>query len=192
MANLEVNLTKRVKIGNELRYCPVVLSANGRIKPDVVKVNGHEERHPEGAYYLDWREGTRRIRLSVGKNAADAAAARQRKEAALNAVANGVAVLSDSPKNGHHLLTAAVTEYLDEIKLTKKPKTQVAYGLALRQFLESCHKLSLEDLDRKDLLKFAAYMRDELELSAADLQCAFRIPDDIPQVAGHPRAGAER
>jgi integrase len=165
MANLEVNLTKRVKIGNELRYCPVVVSTNGRIRPDVVKVNGHEERHPEGAYYLDWREGAKRVRLSVGKNAADAAAARQRKEAALNAIANGVAVIPDSSKNGQRLLAAAVNEYLEEIKLTKKPKTHVAYGLALRQFLDSCHKLSLEDLERKDLLKFIAYMRDELELS---------------------------
>ena len=30
----EVNLTKRVQAGNGLRYCPVVLSANGRVKPD--------------------------------------------------------------------------------------------------------------------------------------------------------------
>jgi len=51
MANREVNLTKRVQTGKGVRYCPVVLSANGRVKPDVVLVNGHEERHTEGAYY---------------------------------------------------------------------------------------------------------------------------------------------
>ena len=27
-------------------------------------------RHPEGAYYLEWREGTKRTRLSVGNDAA--------------------------------------------------------------------------------------------------------------------------
>jgi hypothetical protein len=35
----------------------MVLSSNGRVKPDVVLVNGTEELHPEGAYYLEWREG---------------------------------------------------------------------------------------------------------------------------------------
>lgn len=165
MANREVNLTKRVQTAQGWRYCPVALSANGRVKPDVVVVAGQQEKHPEGAYYIEWREGLKRIRISVGKNAADAAAARQRKEAELNAVANGVAVLPTASKNGHRVLAASVTEYLEEIKLTKKPKTHVAYSLALRQFLDSCHKQTLEDLERKDLLKFAAYMRDDLELS---------------------------
>jgi hypothetical protein len=47
----EVNLTKRIKTSNGMRYCPVVLSGNGRVKPDFVIVNGQPERHPEGAYY---------------------------------------------------------------------------------------------------------------------------------------------
>ena len=38
--NRECNVTKRVQTEKGLRYCPVVLSANGRIKPDVVLVNG--------------------------------------------------------------------------------------------------------------------------------------------------------
>src|SRR5216683_5728833 len=83
--NREVNVTKRVQTAQGLRYCPVVLSANGRIKPDAVLINGREERHPEGAYYLEWREGSKRIRLSVGKNAADAGARRQRKSSGLSA-----------------------------------------------------------------------------------------------------------
>ncbi len=82
-------------------------------------VNGREERHPEGAYYLEWRDGAKRIRLSVGKNAADAGARRQRKEAELNALNNGVAVAPDG-QNGHRSLAAAVTDFLDETKLTKK------------------------------------------------------------------------
>lgn len=44
----EVNLTKRVETTLGSRYCPVVLSANGRVKPDTVLVNGKPERHPEG------------------------------------------------------------------------------------------------------------------------------------------------
>jgi len=158
----EVNLTKRVQTSNGLRYCPVGLAANGRVKPDLVIVNGEQERHPEGAYYLEWRENGRRVRLSVGKDAADASARRLRKEADLNAVNNGAAIVPEG-KDGHRSIAASVADYLDETKLTKKPKTLAAYGTALAYFVECCHKLNLEDIDRRDLLKFHAFLRDDKE-----------------------------
>jgi integrase/recombinase XerD len=164
MANREVNLTKRVQTPHGTRYCRVVLSANGRVKPDLVIVNGKEERHAEGAYYLEWREGAKRVRLSVGKDAADAGARRLRKEAELNAINNGVAVTPENGTNGHRSLAALIAEFLDETKLTKKPKTLAAYRTALNYFTESCPKLYLEDLQRGDLLKFSAFLRDEKEL----------------------------
>ena len=165
MANREVNLTKRVQTPHGWRYCRVLLSANGRVKPDVVVVNGEEERHAEGAYYLEWRDGAKRVRLSVGKDPQDAAARRLRKEAELYAVNNGVSVVAENSQNGHRSLAAAVTEYLEETTLTKKPKTLAAYRTALSYFTESCPKLFLDDLDRKDLLKFSAFLRDNKEQS---------------------------
>jgi len=160
--NREVNVTKRVQTGKGPRYCAVVLSANGRVKPDVVLVSGKPERHTEGAYYLEWREGTKRVRLSVGKDAADASARRLRKEAELNAVNNGAAIVPDNV-DGKRSIAASVAEYLEEVTLTKKPKTLAAYTTALAYFTESCHKLNLEEIDRKDLLKFCAFLRDEKE-----------------------------
>ncbi len=154
----EVNLTKRVQTSKGMRYCPVVLSANGRVKPDLVTVNGREERHPEGAYYLEWRENGRRVRLSVGKDPADASARRQRKESELNALNNGVIVVPETGDSRHRSLAAAVSVYLEETKLTKKPKTVAAYTTALNYFTESCPKLFLEDIERKDLLKFCAFL----------------------------------
>jgi hypothetical protein len=47
---------------SQWRYRPILSSANGPIKPDVVKVSGRVERHVEGAYYLEWREDGKRIR----------------------------------------------------------------------------------------------------------------------------------
>ncbi len=132
MANREVNLTKRVQTSHGWRYCRVLLSANGRVKPDVVFLNGKEERHHEGAYYLEWREGAKRVRLSVGKDAADASGRRLRKEAELNAVKNGVAVVPENGQDGHRSLAAAISEYLEETTLTKKPKTLAAYTTALK------------------------------------------------------------
>jgi integrase len=160
--NREVNLTKRVQTPHGWRYCTVVLSANGRVKPDLVLVNGKQETHKEGAYYLEWHKGAKRVRLSVGKDPADASARRLRKEAELNAVNNGVSVVPDG-QNGNRSVAAAVADFLDETKLTKKPKTLAAYSTALSYFTESCHKLSLEDIDRRDLLKFHAFLRDDKE-----------------------------
>ncbi|MFZ0994067.1 MAG: hypothetical protein WAN29_19360, partial [Candidatus Sulfotelmatobacter sp.] len=157
MANREVNLTKRVRTSAGIRFCQVVLAANGRVKPDTVLVNDKPEIHREGAYYLDWRDGARRVRLSVGKDPADANNRRLRKEAELNAMAHG-AVIASAEKNGRSL-AAAVAEYLDDVKVkqtTNKPtsfnrhSTFGVYSTALNYFMESCHKLTLEAIDRRD------------------------------------------
>jgi integrase len=160
MANREVNLTKRVQTPHGWRYCRVLVSSNGRVKPDVVIVNGKQERHAEGAYYMEWREGSKRVRLSIGKDPADASARRQRKEAELNALNNGVSVLPENG-NGHPSVAAAVARFLEETELTKKPKTLAAYTTALNYFTESCPKIYLQDIDRTDLLKFSAFLRDK-------------------------------
>jgi integrase len=165
MANREVNLTKRVQTGQGWRYCPVVLSANGRVKPDVVIVNNKPEQHAEGAYYLEWREGSKRVRLSVGKDAQDAGIRRLRKEAELNAVNNGIAVMPEN-HNGHSVLLAdAIRDFLDEKRVQRKTKTHADYDTVLRYFQQSCTKQHLADVARKDLLNFVGFCRDELELS---------------------------
>jgi integrase len=169
--NLEVNLTKRVRTANGLRFCPVVMAGNGRVKPDMVLTKGKPERHPEGSYYLEWRNSGKRIRLSVGKDAAAADAQRQRKEYELRAPIHNVQVVPE--KNGHRSLAAAVETYLEEIKLTKKPKTHSSYSVALSYFMESCHKPNLEDIDRLDLLKFIAFLRDEKEHAARTIAGKF-------------------
>jgi integrase len=158
--NRIVSVTKRIKTLRGLRYCPVVISGNGRIKPDAVIVDDREERHPEGSYYLNWYAGKRLMRLSVGKDAATATARRQQKEAELNAKNNGIAVV---PEGSRRLVSVAVTGYLEDTELTKKPKTLAAYTTALDYFTQSCKKQYLEDIDRKDLLRFSAFLRDEKE-----------------------------
>jgi integrase len=159
--NRDVNVTKRVKTPEGPRYCPVMLSANGRIRPDWVVVSGREERHPEGSYYLEWREGTKRVRLSIGKDAATATARRLQKEAELNAKNNGVVVVPQNGNNGARALPTAIEDFLEETRLTKKPKTLAAYSTSLNYFTESCPKQFLEEIERKDLLKFAAFLRND-------------------------------
>jgi integrase/recombinase XerD len=162
--NTEVNLTKRVLTESGLRYCPVVLTSNGRVKQDQVFIDGKPSQHPEGSYYIEWREGNRRRRLSVGTDATEAHTQRLRKEAELNARNRGVAVASEE-KNGSRSLASAVSAFIEETRLTKKPKTLAAYTTALNYFQESCPKLHLEEVERVDLLKFSAFLRDKKKQS---------------------------
>ena len=65
--NKTVNLTKRVKTPSGPRYCTVARSPNGRIKANVVVIAGRAENHPEGSYYIEWWNSSKRLRRSVGK-----------------------------------------------------------------------------------------------------------------------------
>jgi putative SOS response-associated peptidase YedK len=70
------------------------------------------------------------------------------------------------PENGdgQRSVAAAVAGFLEETELTKKPKTLAAYATALNYFT-SCRKLYVHEIDRHDLLKFSAFLRDEKEQS---------------------------
>ena len=162
--NRSVNLTKRVKTPSGPRYCTVARSLNGRIKANVVVIAGREENHPEGSYYIEWWNGSKRLRRSVGKNALAAEAKRHQQEQILTAkVAGHKAGLKFTTEEGQVLLADAVTAYLADTQLTKKPKTLSAYTTALDYFLESCKKQYLAEIDRRDMLQFAAFLRDEKE-----------------------------
>jgi integrase/recombinase XerD len=169
MKNLKVTLTKKVQIqtqkGLEWRFCSVVMHGS-RIKPNAVLVNGQEEIHGEGVYYLDWYEGKTRRRLAVGKDAQEALNSKTLKEAELTAVSKGVEVTSAvGVKDERLTLRDAVQRFIEEIKTTKKPKTYQAYKLATEYFVESCSKIYLDQITRADLLNFAAFLRNKKELS---------------------------
>lgn len=159
----EVNLTKRIQTDqgqDGWRFCPVVFTARGQVRPDLVLVGGIEERHPEGVYYLEWRENGRRIRRPAGRDATDANNQRLVKEAELHAINNGVTVVPQ-PGDTRVMLRTAIADYLQETELSKKPKTVSAYTTALQYFAESCHAPHVQDVERRDLLKFAAFLRDK-------------------------------
>jgi integrase len=70
-------------------------------------------------------------------------------------------VIAPELEIGRRLLSATIADYLEEIKLGRKDKTYAAYDLSLRYFSESCSKMYVDEIERKDLLKFAAFLRDE-------------------------------
>jgi len=64
----------------------------------------------------------RQLVFSIRLDPQDAAARRQRKEAELNALNNGVSVLPENG-DGHRSVAAAAAQFLEETELTKKPRT---------------------------------------------------------------------
>jgi hypothetical protein len=80
----------------------------GRVKPDVAPLNGNEERHPEGRHYLAWREGAKDVSLSVAKT--------QPMQVATLAQGSRTECGEQWRRS-----FAAVADFLDETKFTKKP-----------------------------------------------------------------------
>jgi integrase len=166
-----VNITKQVVIaGRGKRFCAVAYSSNGKLKPNVVLVDGVEETHPEGRYYIDFVQDGQRKRRAAGATAAEAAHAAEQQTRQLTAHKAAVAaggVYSGSngsngiAKPGGRSLKDAVETYLLEIQAHKKKKTHSAYRTALTYFLESCKKTTLEELQRTDMLAFKTYLRDK-------------------------------
>jgi integrase/recombinase XerD len=162
----KVNLTKRVLTAKGMRYCEVATYPNGHIKPHCVLVDGKEERHTEGAYYIDYRQNGKRVRQCVGNDVLHAKSVRQVTETKLAALDAGLILPGQIPVKESMLLVDAAALYLEEIKLTKKPGTHRQYENALLYFKESCgSKKHLHEIDRKDLLRFSAFLRDEKDLS---------------------------
>ena len=58
-----------MQIRGSWRLCAVVYGANNKIKPNAVLVDGQEQIHPEGRYYLDFRQDGKRLRRAAGGTA---------------------------------------------------------------------------------------------------------------------------
>lgn len=60
-----VNIIKQVKIKGKWKLLPAVIESNGTLK-DRVRHKGRVETHPEGIYFIEWRDSDkRRRRMSV-------------------------------------------------------------------------------------------------------------------------------
>ena len=184
---MQVNITKRIDTPEGKRYCPVVIGPNGRIKPDWVMVNDRQEKHPEGAYYLDWNEDGKRRRMSVGNDAASAYNSRVRKQRELDATGSGLFVSNPIENDSRLQIRSAVDDFLEEIQLTRQRKTWLGYRVSLRYLLESCDKTFLEEIERKDLLRFAAFLRDTKKLSPRTVHNKFADVLTFLQAQGMPK-----
>lgn len=172
---ISCNLTKYVKVGADCwQYCPVARGKTGRVKPDLAVVDGRLEHHPEGYYALDWREGGKRRRVAVGRNAGSAQREQERQNAVLKARSLGIAVATADQPNTTSVHEAC-EEFLAETRLQRAPKTYKQYRTALAYFEEVAGELGMNQVGRHTLLSYRQFLTETKRLSARTVHTKMEI-----------------
>jgi integrase/recombinase XerD len=180
------NFTKYIKRGpNRWQHCPVVRGKTGRVKQDLVLVDGRVEHHPEGYYSLDWREGGRRRRMSLGKDAPAAQLALERHVATRRARAIGIAIEDQCAASLG--VEEACQEFLAETRVQRSPNTFKQYRTALAYFQENCGRRRLDQVDRLALLDFRQFLAEEKKLSPRTIWTKMMVVEQMLKTHGRNR-----
>lgn len=186
MSGRTVTLEIRIKLTDGRHpFVPAVITSNGRVKPFVGLVNGKEEQHKEGSYYIRWRENGRQPRACVGKDPQLALTKMQRKEQVLKSLSLGLKIEDEGDFNSPVVLgdnaggkpritvVDAVTEYMAELRAKGRArKTLSAYDLALNRFVESCPVKHVAEVGRREIMAFMTCCRDRFGLSRRSIRNA--------------------
>jgi integrase/recombinase XerD len=164
-----VNVLKKVLVHRIWKFVPVI-ERNGKIVRDHVLIAGRDEHHPEGSYYIEWYEGSRRRKQGVGGFDQVVMAAR-RKSIERNAHKAGIAtaeVIAGDPYGFAHSKAdrrlpkdATIDTYLAYIRANRSPGTYKAYRYTLDAlFRSSFSKPFIDEATREDVLKFTAFCNE--------------------------------
>lgn len=171
MPSNTVSLEIRIKSEGKHPFVPAVLTSNGRVKSFVAWVNGKEEPHKEGSYYLRWRENGKQTRKCVGRDPQLAFTKMQRKEQALRSRAVGLKVEGDSNAEPGLTLSDAVTEYIEDLRAKGRArKTLMAYTVTLNRFVECCPGKYVSEIGRHEMMRFMTCCRDKFKLSRRSIR----------------------
>jgi integrase/recombinase XerD len=172
-----VNIIKMVKIDGKWPFAPVV-ERKGKIVRDHVLVDGKDEHHPEGRYYLEWYEGGKKRRQPIAMFEEAVPAARA-KFIELQARKTGILVELPKPETrptslvitssdqlpapGPNRVTmaAAIDQYLEFCEKQRSLRTFRTYRPALKTyFLNSYTKIYVDEVNRDDILRYISYCFD--------------------------------
>ena len=154
-----VRLRKNVKIGKKWRWCPLATDSKGRLVGDVVLVNGRRETHREGRFAVFWKECGKNRSEPAGVDFTEARSALRRRQARLNAQLAGVVMPAEPASRSRVRLEDAADDFLAEVRTQRERKTFLAYRSMLTDFLASCAKAYLDELEHRDLIDFVAYLK---------------------------------
>src|SRR5438876_7464490 len=93
-----VKLLKKIKHNDNLQFAPALFDTKARVRRDHVTIEGRDEVHPEGSYFLMWWSDGTRTHEAAGPDAFLAAEKARAKQAALDAARNGI-IPADTPKS---------------------------------------------------------------------------------------------
>ena len=74
-----VILLKQIKHHDRWIPAPALFDSKGRVRRDHVRVQGGDEVHPEGGYFIEWRVDGKRVKQAAGPDAFIAADLARRK-----------------------------------------------------------------------------------------------------------------
>lgn len=163
----QVKLLKKVKIlnagGTTWGWASALFDSRGRVRRDHVVVDGKDETHTEGSYYVEWWEGGQRHREAVGPNAFAAADVAKAKQAELDAVRNGIIPIAPvaEVEPDRTTLRQALDAYKEYVQYHRSLRTFRTYRPILDSFKEFCRKTYVDEIDRQDLLDFATHLKKE-------------------------------
>jgi len=160
MANTTVTLHRKCKTPEGWRYLPAAMSANGKVKPNKVKVDGFEIDYPIGHYVLRSYDGPKTVWTRVTGGATEALAdlktAAKRANAVAIAAHAGVEVVLDAKRIA---IKDAVTKFVAAASDRKSPEAAEIYERTLDDFLLGCSKVYADELTKDDVTRFHGQMR---------------------------------
>src|ERR1700676_3879515 len=86
----KVKLLKKIKHNDNWIFAAALFDTKGRVRRDHVTVQGRDQVHPEGVYFLQWWNAGQRAHESAGPDAFVAAEKGRRKQAEMDALRSGV------------------------------------------------------------------------------------------------------
>lgn len=160
MANKKVSLLRKCKTPDGWRRYPVVMSANGKVKPDAVFVGGVEFIYPTGHYELRSLVGQKSVWTRVEGNASEALAAlklaQKRATATIIAGDAGIQIVVDSKRV---VLRDAAKLFVGAAKDRNSLEAAEIYERTLDNFFDTCTKMYADELTRDDVTSFHVKMR---------------------------------
>jgi integrase len=161
MANKRVSLVRKCKTedGSWKRF-PVAMSANGRVRPDTVIVDGADRVYDVGHYELRSYSGSKLVWTRLTGGATDALAALKVAQKRSNAVAlasdAGVQVVLDPKRIS--LRDEAKRFSMAAFDRGSKEASEI-YERTLEEFMAGCRKTYADELTHDDILAFHGQMR---------------------------------
>lgn len=159
MRESSVNIKCKLKLDGRWTFVP--LARNGaNYAGGAVVVHGKTIKPENPAYYIEWREGGKRLQKSVGPTWRHALDAQRSQQHVLALRASG----ADVPNTVHVAENAitirdAINKYLDESIFAQRHKTRLKYRNALDEFLQYTQREHVESVTREDILGF---LRDQI------------------------------